>query len=338
MLKSNNLFKDFDEFNRSKLTFCSTKLFLLISLIFVLAVTACHKSVNQKTDNSPILPTPSECRVVQHKLGETCTPLNPQRVVVLDPVRILDSLLSLGVKPVGTTVIEWAGRRYFTGLSTDKVKGLEIVGTLQQPSLEKIYMLKPDLILFADWQNYMYKQISEIAPAIPIEWDKGKLSFKENLRSIAQLVNREEKANKLLDQYQERVEKIRNIIEDRIDQVEVSAIVYNSGNFWKPPSYAGFFQVLTDLGVDLKPAFLKQNTWSVISAEVLNEYDADILFIINEDNKQPSFYFQNPLIASLKSVQNEKAYIVDPSIWHAYGPLGMNRLLDEIPKYLLEHT
>lgn len=308
------------------------RIFLLTAFSFLL-VTACHQLDLRKAKVSL---TPSECRVVQHKFGEACIPLNPQRIVVLEPSWILDPLLSLSVKPVGTTVIEWGGRKYLNGLSKDEVEGLEIVGTVIQPSLEKIYMLKPDLILFADWQEYMYKQISDIAPAIPEDREKTKFSFKENLRSIAHLVNREEKVDELLNQYQKKVEKTRRIVGNRIDKIEFSVVVYNGGNFWLPPSYSGFFQVLTDLGVSLKSVFLKQSKWSAISAEVLNEYDADILFIIDVDNKQPSFYFQNPLIASLKSVQNERAYVVDPVIWKANDPLGMNKLLDEISKYLLQ--
>ncbi|MDV2998231.1 MAG: putative siderophore-binding lipoprotein YfiY [Chroococcidiopsis sp. SAG 2025] len=309
------------------------KSFFLIAFSFLLIITACHRQVTPKIS---ILPTSSECRVIQHKFGEACIPPNPQRIVVLDPSYTLDPLLSLGFKPVGTTAIDWGGRKYFNGLSADEVKGLEIVGTVVQPSLEKIYMLKPDLILFADWQKYMYKHISDIAPAIPEEREKTKFSFKENLQFIAQLVNRQEKVDELLDQYQRKVRKVRETLGERLNELEVSAVVYNGGNFLIPPSYAGFFQALNDLRVSLKPVFLKQSTWLTISTEIINKYDADILFIINVDNKPPSFYFQNPLIASLKSVQNKTAYVVDPVIWEAYGPLGMNKLLDEISKYLLQ--
>jgi hypothetical protein len=56
----------------------------------------------------------------------------------------------------------------------------------------------------------------------------------------------------------------------------------------------------------------------------------------NFDNKPSSYFFQNPLISSLKAFKNKRAYIVKSDTWWSYGPLGMNKLLDELPKYLLE--
>lgn len=299
-----------------------------------LLITACHRLELQKAEN---LAMPAECRVVQHKFGEACIPLQPQRIVVLDPYSVLDPLLSLNIRPVGTTIIEWGGRKYFTGLTTDEVQGIEIIGTTQQPSLERVHMLKPDLILFAEWQEHIYEIISKIAPAIPDERNKFKLSFKDHFRAVAQLVGQEKKADEVLKQYQKRVEEVRKVLGNQLENLEISVIMHDR-DFYLPPNHAGFFQVLTDIGLHLKPVFLTQKEWSGISIETINEYDADILFIVNLANQPPSYFFQNPLIASLKSVKNNRAYVVDSTIWEAYGPLGMNKLLDELPQYLLEGT
>ncbi|WP_375475213.1 ABC transporter substrate-binding protein [uncultured Nostoc sp.] len=50
-----------------------------------------------------------------------------------------------------------------------------------------------------------YEQLSAIAPTVLRKFDESKTSFKENFRSIAQLVGQDEKAEEILAQYQKRV-------------------------------------------------------------------------------------------------------------------------------------
>jgi iron complex transport system substrate-binding protein len=235
------------------------------------------------------------------------------------------------------TVSTYAGEReYFPGLSADEVAGIKIVGTPVGFSLENILKLNPDLILSLDSSEQIYKQLSAIAPTVVREYEKIKVSFKENFRAIAQLVDRQEKAEEVLTQYQNRIRTMQKLLKAQSKQPEISVINYYGGNFLIPASYAPFFQVLSDLEVRIKPLFLKYNEYLPFSIEAISEYDADILFIVDFDDKPASFFFQNPLISSLKSVKNNHAYLVRADVWWAYGPLGINRLLDEFSKYLLK--
>ena len=302
-----------------------------------LLITACYSPFTQNTDISTRkLTTSSECRVIQHKLGETCIPVKPQRIITLEVSWILDPLLALGIKPVGTVSFYGGGRGYFPGLSTEEVAGIEIVGTPTGPNIEKILKLKPDLILSLDSGNNIYQQLSSIAPTVVRAYDNIKLSFKENFRAIAQLLGESEKAEKVLTQYKKRIETLQKLLGNRREEIEISVITYYTGSFSIPASYAPFFQVFNDIGLRLKPVFIKQNEYVPFSIEAINEYDADILFIVNFDNKPSSYFFQNPLISSLKAAKNKRAYIVKADTWWSYGPLGMNKLLDELPQYLLE--
>lgn len=78
-------------------------------------------------------------RLIQHAMGETCVPKVAQRVVVLDTGE-LDSALALGVKPVGAVT---APGQPFQGYLLSLTEGIQSVGTIQQPNLEKILALKP---------------------------------------------------------------------------------------------------------------------------------------------------------------------------------------------------
>ena len=83
-------------------------------------------------------------RTVEHAMGATDIPARPERVVVLDTGE-LDSVLSLGVTPVGavTTAVSQAFLSYLAEGAAD----VEVVGTIAEPNLEAIAALQPDLIL-----------------------------------------------------------------------------------------------------------------------------------------------------------------------------------------------
>jgi len=310
-------------------------------------ITACNSSGIQKNYiSTERAETIAECRVVQHALGETCIPIKPQRILALDPPFILDPLLALGLKEsiVGMACYDWGWMVkgcVAPGLSSDQLKGIEVVGNVYQPSVEKIVLLKPDLILGLDYNiKKLYKQLSDIAPTVAIssEDDNVKLSFKNHFRDIAQLVDRKEIAEKLLVQYQNRIAEVQEQLSDLLKNVEVSVITYGWGKFWASPIYSIWFQILEDIGINIKPIFLNQeNFFTNFSIEKINNYDADIMFIINHDRKPASYFLENPLISSLNAVKSGQIYISNGrDIWDVYGLLGVNQLLDKISQYLLK--
>jgi iron complex transport system substrate-binding protein len=305
--------------------------FLLIAFSSLLFA-ACHHSAVQWQPAQVKLP---DCRVVQHKLGETCVPMEPQRVIALGVSWTLDPVLALGIKPVATNTFRFGGRNFFPGLSATEVAGIKTVGSEGNPSVEKILRLKPDLIIGLDLDPQLYQLISTIAPTVVREFEKIKFSFKDNFRLIAQLVNREAAAERVLARYEEKVSSLRRLLENQSQRPEVSVIYYVSGNFQIPASEAICFQLLNDLNVRIKSTFMNKSEYLPLSLEVIDEYDADILFIVDFDNKPSSYFLQNPLITSLKSAKNNQAHIVTADTWFPYGPLGVDKLLDELSKYLL---
>ncbi|MCU0527806.1 MAG: ABC transporter substrate-binding protein [Elainella sp. Prado103] len=163
------------------------KPFLLIGFSLLLIVSYYLFPTGSELLTEQLVMSP-ECRVIQHPLGKTCVPVEPKRIVALDPGYILDPLLSLGIKPIGTTADYWRGRTYWGGLSPEEVEGIEIVGQPNQPSLEKLLIVKPDLILGLTDSEQSYSQLSAIAPTVLIDSSEMlRHSFKKHLRIIAQV-------------------------------------------------------------------------------------------------------------------------------------------------------
>ena len=307
--------------------------FFLIVLSFLLT-TACYSSVTQQTD----IPTtiPSDCRTVPHKLGTVCIPNKPKRIVALDPRYLVDPLLALGIQPVGIAVYIEQDQEGLAGLTPDDIEMAVKVGNMSSPSLEKILELKPDLILALDFAHEtIYEQLSAIAPTVLFQYDitefKEYPSFKENLQRLAQIVDKETEAEQVISQYQTRINQLRQQLERQPEDIEVTVLMHYEGTFLIPHPEHTSHQIFSDIGLINNIDLARTNA---ISLESINKYDSDILFIMDYERKGESFFLENPLIASLEAVKNNRVYFVDPDKWSANGPIGVNRMLDDLFKYL----
>lgn len=75
----------------------------VVSLTAML-ISACNST---KINHSKLPPSEmplTPCRVVQHAMGETCIPNNPEQMVIIS-YEILGHVLSLGVKPIGSNAL-----------------------------------------------------------------------------------------------------------------------------------------------------------------------------------------------------------------------------------------
>ena len=102
---------------------------------------------------------------IEHELGNTVVPVNPQRVVVLE-FSFIDALAAVKVSPVGIADDNNRDRvvsEYTDIIGSDWVS----VGTRKTPNIEIIASLMPDLII-ADKKRHsaIYSQLSKIAPTI----------------------------------------------------------------------------------------------------------------------------------------------------------------------------
>ena len=314
---------------KSLINYWVVKPLLLMALSFFLT-TACYSSaIHESTISTNHAP---DCEVIQHKLGEICIPFEPKRIIALDPGIIADPLLALGIRPVGiATFSNLQGKEDLAGLTSDEVEGIARVGDVIKPSLERILKLKPDLILGMYFHEQVYEQLSAIAPTILVEEQKDE-PIKKYLRYLAQVLNKEVEAERVLSQYQNQIKKIRGKLNRQPKEIEVTVLVYYSGSFYLSRTEDSPHQIFSDIGLTDNIS----ETFSPISIETIDKYDADILFIMDYDAKPTSFFLQNALIASLNAVKNNRAYVIEAEKWHSGGILGLNKMPGDLEKYLIE--
>lgn len=321
------------------------RLFLVGILSFAF-VSACGANVTQKSkSDSSTLPsatgtntTESLCRTVKHAMGETCVPTNPQRVIVVDEIA-LDAVLALGVKPIAAGEPGLVGKRarHLAG----KLEGIASLGSETQVNLEKMVQLKPELILGFKTAKENYKVFSQIAPTVPLEYKHT--AWKNDLKQIGEILNKSQKAEQLLAQYQERLEKLQTALGSRLEKSEVSIVRFTASqntHFRTQASFPG--SVLQDVGL-LRPEAQRRVTepnqpYVTVSLERLDLLDGDVMFAALDPGSEDSFqkFQSSALWQTLKAVKNKQVYAVDSGYWSFGNILAANAILDDLFKYLAQ--
>ena len=127
------------------------KLFVLVTMIMLILAGCGQQTDTSKSDAAATTNTKKESQPVQseeytvkHAMGETKIKGTPKKVVVLTNEGT-EAVLSMGIKPIGAVKSFTLGDRY-DHIKAD-MEGVKIVGDENQPNLEMIASLKPDLII-----------------------------------------------------------------------------------------------------------------------------------------------------------------------------------------------
>lgn len=273
-------------------------------------------------------------RLVEHAMGETEVPENPERVVVLDSGE-LDSAMTLGVKPVGAVeAVEGQGLlSYLEG-----VEEIENVGTIEQPNLERIATLEPDLILSSKLRHQqIYDQLSGIAPTVFTETTG--VTWRENFGKHAEALNREEEAGEVVSGYEERMEEFRREVGENPPEVSVVRFIPGDTRIYQKESFIGI--VLEDAGLPRPPSqdveeFAIRNA----SAEFIPQMGGDVIFVTAfgpEEETALREITSDPLWQQLDAVRQNRVYEVSDDLWMlGIGYTAANGVIDDLNRYLVE--
>lgn len=314
-------------------------LFLVGTLIVVL-IQSCDALLSQPSQIQEA--ASSNCRIVQHQLGKSCIPVNPQRIVAMDEDS-LEILVALGMKPIATARANRTGNKI--ALLSGKIDTIVELGRDGQPNLEKIVQLNPDLILgmFVGSQNY--ELLSEIAPTVSLEFSHA--GWKKTLQQFGEVLNKTQEVEKLLDAYQQRVENLRSVVQQKLGDTKVSIMrFYTTLEFTQFLNHLSFpGSVIEELNFIGIPAIQRQlkgtdETYVNVSLERVDWLDADAIFIALDPGAEKNFkiYAENPLWQTLKAVQNQQVYFVDSGHWIFGSILSANAILDDVFKYLVKEN
>ncbi|RKE18769.1 ABC transporter substrate-binding protein [Streptomyces sp. TLI_171] len=276
-------------------------------------------------------------RSVKHALGTAEIKAQPRKVVVLDSGE-LDDVTLLGITPVGAVAPHLKTEGGFPAYLKGKIDGTKDVGPMNEPNLELIASLKPDLILTSKVRHEkVYDKLNAIAPTVMAE-TTGE-PWKANLKLYAQALGKEAEATKALADYEARAAKLGEEIKAKYNgaapTVSVVRFVAGPTRLYQNASFSGV--VLKDVGLaraikapDVDKAMLE------VSPEQINQADADLVFVTTSDDpsktKQGEVQ-QTAVWQGLNAVKNSKVFTVPDETWMSgIGVQAADRMLGDIAR------
>lgn len=285
-------------------------------------------------------PALAATRVVEDAFGHPVTvPSAPQRVVTLSELD-LDAALALGVTPVGS--IDGRGQasapRYLDPAQLDAIRSL---GAIENPNLETLLELQPDLILSGPVKPEQLAVLNQIAPTVvTFDWAQP---WQKTLQRTADALNRKAEGEALLARYRERVAQARARL--LAHQGESISIVR-----WNPkgPSYmfkdAFASSVVEDLGL-VRPGYQQDpgHTHSLpLSLESLQLLDGDWLVIgtlatSGDAVEAMAQAEQTVAFRQLSAIQAGRYAGVDGSLWTSLGgPQAAFAVIEDVERILAQ--
>ncbi|MFC8847574.1 MULTISPECIES: ABC transporter substrate-binding protein [unclassified Micromonospora] len=295
-------------------------------------LTACGES-------DPVAGTATgQTREITHAMGTTTVPADPKRVVVLDTDKI-DTALSLGVTPVGAATAGEA-RSWPTYFGEEKLAGITEVGVLTEPDLEAINALKPDLILGSKFrQEKFYDELAAIAPTVFTE--KVGITWKENFLLDGRALGREQQAKDLLAAYEKRAKDFGATLGDAAERtVSIVRFIPGAIRVYGPDSFSGIVVGDTGLGRPERQrlAAKEDKRFDLVSAERVNEVDADVIFVTAYGEKaaaEQATVTGGTLWKGLSAVKAGRAHVVSDETWMTgIGVGAANKIIDDLAKYV----
>ncbi|MFI9641173.1 ABC transporter substrate-binding protein [Micromonospora sp. NPDC051925] len=267
-----------------------------------------------------------DTRSVEHARGKADVPAKPARVVVLEPVQ-LDTAIALDITPVGAAVLnEAAGVPKYLG---DKAAGITTVGTVQEPNVQKIAALKPDLIIGTESRHSaLYDQLTAVAPTVFMTSQSD--PWQDNVRFTATTLGGADSADKLLDDYQQRCAEIAKKFGTAGKSAQLIRPRDGVLTLYGPTSFAG--SALECVGFTT-PKRDWENSISVdISPERVLEAKADHVFVTTVDVNDRSTI---PASVSANAAAFPRLHLVDQSFWiTGVGTVGGQTVLDDLERIL----
>lgn len=212
--------------------------------------------------------------------GELTLNEKPQRIAVVD-VKFLDQMLAVGEKPAGSVIA--GGNTDFPEYLGDQPSGVQVLGTRDEPNLEAIVALDPDLIIMTDFQEKQYESVSKIAPTLVLDFYED---WRDTLATVAQVTDKQDEAEKVRTAYEDKIAGLKTklseklgdetvaIIRPRKEGIRVHGIEHRIGGI-----------MYNDLGLKM-PALVQEinEDGSVeISMEKVPEIGADRYFVLSDE-------------------------------------------------------
>lgn len=273
----------------------------------------------------------AESWTVKHELGEETFSAIPQKIVVLD-MYLLDIATGLGVQPVGVAAESLEQQQLPEHLKTLVNYDFTWVGARNEPSLEIIASLQPDLII-ADLNRHKeaYTELKKLAPTLVVS-GSGAEDWLTIITMLGEALQMPEEAEAAIEAYEGKLATGKEALTaaDASGKKVLPITLYpdQKVRIYTADSYTG--KILADLGLEL-PYTANGKPFEEVQAEALLDIETDDYILI-----QSPVYTKDidsatyPIFKDLEQVKLGNTHTVSMEDWAFYrGPVAANLIIDE---------
>lgn len=294
----------------------------LIALALALALAGCASDSDADPGGSGSSDSASETITVEHAQGSTELQTNPEKIVVLD-LAVLDNVDTLGA---GDSIVGLTKSGVPESLSTyADNEDIADVGTMQEPDMEKIAEIDPDVILIGGRSAAKYAELAEIAPTVDLTVASTDYleSFTTNVETLAAILGKESEAQDALADVDAAIADAKTAVTGK----GTGLIVLVSGGKLSAFGLGSRFGMVHDV-LGLEPASTDLSTdrhGQPISHEFIAQTNPDWLLVIDRDAAigQPGQSAQevltNPLVDQTTAATNDQIIYLDGALWYVQG-------------------
>ena len=294
-----------------------------------------NKADNKADANGPVTFTDAR--------GKTVTLQKPATKVVVLEWGEAEMLVSLGVQPVGAADT----KGYATWNTAAKLDAsVKDVGTRNEPSVDSIAALQPDLIIMENDSVALAPQAEKIAPVLVAKGSDASRNLdrmRDDFAMIAAAVGKADEAKKILDDFDKALADGKK----KIDAAGAAGKNFAIADGWKEGSTInvrmfGQGSLVSQLGIRLG----LKNVWNgkvdeawglgQTDVEGLNTLkDTDLQFFYNASDGDDIFaqgLATNAIWNSLSFVQKKQLHKMPNGIWTFGGPLSCQQYAEQLVK------
>lgn len=267
---------------------------------------------------------------ITHQLGETEVPKNPSRVIVFD-YGIADALNTLDVEIIGLPKSSLPSL-----LSKYEDSKYENVGSLKEPDMEKVYELKPDLIIMSGRLESYYEELNKIAPTIYLGVDNTDYlgSFKKNMETLGQIFNKEKEVKAQVAKVEEAIGKVN----EKAEGVNALIALANDNAFSVYGEGSRFGIIHKEFGIEAVDKTIESSTHGQkASFEYILDKNPDYLFVIDRaavtgGNTSAKEMFDNEIIKKTDAYKNGNIVYLDADVWYTIsgGIESTQKMVEEV--------
>jgi iron complex transport system substrate-binding protein len=271
-------------------------------------------------------------RTITHDKGTTTIPARPQRIVALDAS--LSEAVVLLKRPLVGGISSEGHVRGFPPYLGGAVKDTAEVGPVENPDLEAVAALNPDLIVSAtNRHEALYDQLSKIAPTVFVKTTEPQ--WQQNITTLGGVLGAEHEAADTTAGYQHRAKEVGDAINTKAGSPTISVVRFLDGP-------TRLMQKATFIGTILKDAGLarprSQDVEAVtldVGEEQIRQADGSHIFVASYSSGTAATQRleRNPLWKRLEGVRSGNVTDVTDEIWtNSLSVQGAQLVLDDLAR------